>query len=437
MILTKESRLVDANQYLEKAIRIDGRRTNTRFNLALNEFRLGSLESAVRNLETVLRDQPGHSPATLLLGTILARKGECKRAIAMLESVQELTRRQPDSVCALAGCYYVAGNRDMARQTFGALANQPQEAEWIAAGLQVASQAHDPETVDTLLAVAHAQYPNDRRWNYAEALAQYNTGRFAESEATLEGAIAAGAAQADVFDLLAWCRHRQGHEAEASKAIQQAVDLEPNNAIRYSHQAQMLLEQKNYPEAFVSAQKAADLSPSDAAAWRIKATIEFAMSMFRQTAASAAKAVELDPGNPDSLLLLGAAQEKLFRYAEARVTFEKGIRLFPDQVRFSVDCGKLLLDPGAIWTAADLAKGAAFLETALARDGSRWEAHLALGQFLLRTGSASRALPHLSAAAKLNPQDAQAHLLLASAYRLVGRPADAAVELQRYRTLHP
>jgi superkiller protein 3 len=435
VILTKQDRLSEANPYLEKAIRIDASRTSTRFNLALNEFRLGNLESAAGNLESVLQRQPDHGPAALLLGTILAQKGECQRAVALLEPVGELARRQPDSVAALSRCYYVTGQRNKARHMLGALVEQSQGPEWIVVGAGVALQANDPETAESLLSAARSQYPNDPRVTYGEALVQYNAGRFAESQATLERSIAAGVREPDVFDLLAWCWHRQAHELEAAQVMQQAIQLEPSSAIRYTHLAQMLLEQENYSKAFVAAQKATELPAAGAAAWRVRATVEFAMSMFKQAANSAAKAVDLDPHDPDPLLLLGAAQQKLFRYAEAKATLEKGMRLFPDQARFSLQYGKLLLDPGGAWGVAEQASGVALLESALARDGSLFEAHLALGHYLVRTGSAVRALPHLAAAVKLSPRDAQAHLLLASAYRLAGRPADAAEEIRLYRTL--
>jgi len=120
---------------------------------------------------------------------------------------------------------------------------------------------------------------------------------------------------------------------------------------------------------------------------------------------------------------------------EAKATLEKGRRLFPDQPRFAVGYGKLLLDPGAAASEAEQRSAVALLENALAHDDSLTEAHVALGGYFVRTGVAAKALPHLAAAAKLAPRDPQTHLLFASAYRLLGRAWDAADEIRIYQSL--
>jgi len=434
MILTKQGRPSEANVYLQKAVQIDTNRTGTRFNLALNEFRLGQLESAASNLEVVLKQQPNQPPATVLLGTILAEQGKCPRAVALLESVTELVRQQPDSVLALSRCYYVTGERDKARQMLRTLLEQPLGPEWVAMGAGVAGQANDPEMADALLSAARSQHPSDSRLAYSQALVEYNAGRFPECQATLERSIAAGMREAEAFDLLAWCRHRQGDDVQAAEVMQQAIQLEPSST-RYTHLAQMLVEEKNYSEALGAARKATELPNPDAAAWRVRATVEFARGMFKQAADSAAKAAELDPHDPDPLLMLSAAEQKLFRYAEAKSVLEKGMRLFPGRARFSAEYGKLLLDAGGAWSAADQKSAVALLESVLARDDSLFEAHLALGRYWVNKGSAAQALPHLAAAAKLSPRDAQVHFLLASAYRLLGRGSDAAKEIRLFQSL--
>jgi len=435
MVLTRENRLAEADPYLEQALHLDASRTATCFNLALNEFRLGQPGRAAPNLERVLRQQPDHKPAALLLGRILAGKGECQRGIALLESVGDLVERQPDTVTALARCYYTTGKRDQARSTLHVLADAPFGPEGIALGAQVASQAGDRETADNLLSAARAKYRDDPRMAYAEALAAYQAGRFSESQAVLERSIAAGSRDPQTFDLLAWCQYRQGHEQRALEAMRHAVELDPASGTRYAHLAEMLAQQHDYAHAVSAAQNAIERAAGDESAWRTKGAAEFAMGLFKQAAESSAKAVGFDAHDPVPLLLLGATQEKLFRYAEAKATLEKGMRLFPNQPRFAVEYGKLLLDPGAASKDAEQRSAVRLLENALAHDDSLAEAHLALGGYFMRTGAAARALPHLVAAAKLAPRDPQSHLLLAGAYRRLGRASDAAEQIRIYQSL--
>jgi Flp pilus assembly protein TadD len=63
-------------------------------------------------------------------------------------------------------------------------------------------------------------------------------------------------------------------------------------------------------------------------------------------------------------------------------------------------------------------------EKALALDDSLAGAHHDLGKLLLRNGKARHALPHLEAAARLDPSSSRFWLTLANAYKEVERDDD-------------
>ena len=125
----------------------------------------------------------------------------------------------------------------------------------------------------------------------------------------------------------------------------------------------------------------------------------------------------------------------LFRYAEARTTFETGIHRFPAYARAYTAYAKLLLDPGFQAGVEAELRARGLIEKALALDASQADAHHELGKLLLTADKASEALPHLERAAQLDPANRAVRLTLANAYRALGRRSDQARQLERYREL--
>jgi len=435
-ILTRQEKPEEASIYLERALKFDPGLLGTRFNLALNEFRLGKLDPAKTNLDLVLKQKPDHAPAALLLGTILQKLNDCSRAITLLESVAELARRQPDSITALARCYYSGGHLDKARATLGWLSTIPAGPEVKFEGALTAFQSGDFETAEAILTTIQSAYPDKTRLAYTMALIQYNEGRFAKSQSTLEELIIAGTRDANAYDLLAWCHHRQNRLPEAEQAMDEAIQLDPAGGLRYAHLAQILLEEKSYADAYQAARNAAEFPGAGYPAYKVRGDAEAALGLWRQAEVSYARAAELNPQDPEALLLLGMSQGDLLKYQQAKGTFEKGIRLFPNNARFYLAYGKMLLDPGSETDpAAQGAAAVSLLEQALSRDSSLSEAHYELGRQLLRTDRVEQALEHLRAAAQLNPSNSQIRLALANAYRAMGRVEDASEQLRLFKSL--
>lgn len=266
---------------------------------------------------------------------------------------------------------------------------------------------------------------------YDAALDRYRAGRFAESQAVLERLVAEGSRDARDFSLLAWCHHRQGRPDQALAAIRRAIELAPDEAAWYNHAAQILLENRSFEAAYRTAAKALELDPKSAQALKLKGRLELERGANRQAAQSFERAAALDPRDPEALLWLGTARQALWQYKEASAVFEKGIAGFPGFASLYAAYGRLLLEPGI----EDETRAAALLEKALALNAALPQAHYDLGKLRLDQGKIAEAVRHLELAAKLDPRGARNHLALAEAYRLAGRSADQARELEIYRKL--
>jgi tetratricopeptide (TPR) repeat protein len=269
------------------------------------------------------------------------------------------------------------------------------------------------------------------------AATEYRANQFAESQATIEALLAAGVRDAGIFNLLAWCHHRQNRLPEAVSAMRNAIELEPAVETNYDHLAQILLDRRQNIAAAETISKALEIAPASFQAYKLKGRLEMQTGNAKRALESFAHAVELNGSDPESLLGLGLAQEKLFQYQAAAASFEKGITRFPRDPFFCQAYGRMLLQPGATTDPDAESRAVSLLEKALALDNSLSEAHYQLGRLLLAKGQAEKSLEHLETAAKLNPLSNGIHLSLANAYRRLGRDDDAAREFQLLRSLPP
>ncbi len=114
----------------------------------------------------------------------------------------------------------------------------------------------------------------------------------------------------------------------------------------------------------------------------------------------------------------------------------KALKLFPSDARFYAEYGKVLLLPWAAAASPGAAqKAEQMLRRAVELDGSQAAARFELGNQLVKTDRAAEAVPHLEKAASLDPRNAQAHFVLARAYRTLGRTEDADREMQLFEKL--
>jgi tetratricopeptide (TPR) repeat protein len=434
--LSQKGDLRSANIHLEKALKLDPNDVEAPYYLAVNQYRLGQFAPAKTNLERILRAKPGMKPATLLLGAVLEKLNDYRRAIRLLESVADLVRQQPEWIAVLARCYYHADLVEKGRETLDWL--RPAGPVAVFLGAETAAQSGDPGTAEKLFVSIRSTYPDRARLGYELAMVQYQAKHFADSQATLQQLTAAGTRESRVYNLLSWCYHRQNRLPEALAAMKQAIELEPAAETNYDHLAQMLIEEGRYADANEAAEKALVVAPKSSAAYQLRGRAETRIGNFNLALRSYARAAELNPADAGALLNLALVQEKLFQYREAAGSFEKGIARFPGNPQFYEAYGRMLLDAGSDAGSnggSNEARAASLLEKAIALDDQLAGAHYELGKYLLGKDKVQPALVHLEAAAKLDPQDSRTALALAGAYRRLGRKAEAGEQLRKFKEL--
>ena len=363
-------------------------------------FQKGELKPAEAELREATRLSPNDAISLALLGGVLVRQNRLKEARVYLEKAVEIDPADSGTRYNLAAVQFQLGDSRAAKSNLERiLSARPDHKAAIALGHQA-------------------------------ALGEYRANRFADSQSTLEGMIAAGVRKAEVFNLLAWSFHRQNKLTESVRAMRQAIALEPAVETNYDNLAQILLEQKENVAAADVIRRALEVAPDSFQVYKLKGRMEMQIGNYKRALESFSRAVALNGADAESLLGLGLVQEKLVQLDQAAATFEKGITRFPRDAQFYQAYGRLLAESGArLDTALTL------LDKALVLDNSLPEAHYYLGKLLLAKGKAQESLPHLEAAAKLDPTSSRIHLALANAYRSLERKADAARELKLVKAL--
>jgi tetratricopeptide (TPR) repeat protein len=394
----------------------------------VNQYRLGQYAPAKADLERILRAKPEMRSATLLLGAVLEKLDDYRPAIRLLESVADLVRQQPEWIAILARCYYHTDLLDKGREALNWLQTAGPAAIFL--GAETAAQSGDLGTAEKLFTSIRSKYPARAQLGYELAMVQYQATHFQESQATLQQLTAAGTRESRVYNLLSWCYHRQNRLLEAVAAMNRAIDLDPAAENNYDHLAQILIEEGRYADATEAAERAIAVAPKSSAAYQLRGRAETGIGNFKLALGSYTRAVELNPADAGALLNLALVQQKLFQFRDAAGSFEKGIARFPKNPQFYEAYGRMLLDNGN-----EEARAVSLLDKALTLDNKLAVAHYELGKYLLGKDKVQPALAHLEAAAKLDPRDSRTVLALAGAYRQLGRNAEAAEQLRKFKEL--
>jgi tetratricopeptide (TPR) repeat protein len=437
-VLGMQGCMEESSVFFEKAVQLDPVNPDLRRNLAANQLQLGRTSAAIRNLQALLRSNPGDRQAILMLGLALERTQDFQRAIAALEQVPELVRQQPDCTAALVRSYYRTGQKEKARRQLSQLQDLSSSPAAVYLGGQMALEAKDWETAERLFNAIRSSHPKPFLVDYQLARIRYETGRFGESRMLLEPIANSPESNGSVVNLLAWCYLKEGDEATAKKILFYAVDRFPEEPANFVDLGKLCLKENSLDKGLEVVKRGVTRHPGSGSLYELKGELESRQGLHAPSVQSYTQAVRLNPRSPEALLGLALALTNLLQNREAVASFEKGLKLFPRDARFYAEYGKVLLLP---WASGEIpgaeARAEQLLERAIQLDTSQATAQFELGGLLVKSQRAAEALPHLEQAAKLDARNAQVHFILARAYRALGRTQDAEREMLLFQSLQP
>jgi predicted Zn-dependent protease len=292
----------------------------------------------------------------------------------------------------------------------------------------------DYETAERFWRSIESIYPDRAALGYRFAKARFLSIRIEESQKMILALIASGIRSADLYNLLAWCYEWQDRLEDAIKALNEAIALEPAREGNYLDLATILETQKLYRPALEAAQRAVALAPRSLPAYGLKAFLETKVyGSFEPARRTFDQVIAQMPDSPEPLRALAQLQCDVQMRKDAAATLEAALKRFPRNALLYQDYARMLLSPDRGGDDAARARAARLLETALRIDESLPEVHYQMGRIALDENRFTEALPHLARAAELDPNNSKIHHMLGRLYRVMGRPADLAREMELFQ----
>jgi len=117
---------------------------------------------------------------------------------------------------------------------------------------------------------------------------------------------------------------------EALLAFEQAIQLDPNDAVIYNGKGLALSNLNRYGEALAAYEQAVQLNPGFENAYINKAYVLFKLRRHLEALTDCERAIQLGPNNASFYNLKGLVLSDLNRYGEALAAYEQAIRLDPN-----------------------------------------------------------------------------------------------------------
>jgi len=264
LVYAAQSRNDQANQHLEKAVRLKPDSAAARTNLAANLARMGKLDLAEGEFKKAIKLEPLNFDANRNLGELYARSGKVAAAAPFLEQAHRIDPSSYDNGYDLALAYVLTGRLTEARQLVQDLLKKQNTAE-----------------LHNLLAEIE-----EKDEKFVAAANEYETGAHMDPS------------ESNLFD---W-----GSELLIHHTLEPAIDVFRHATERYPNSPRLLIglgmalySRGNYDEAVKSLLRAADLNPSDPGSYLfLSKAYDSSPSQADEVIQRFRRFAELQPHNP-------------------------------------------------------------------------------------------------------------------------------------------
>ena len=358
--------LKEATERLKKALEIDARQYEVRFELIAAFRELGDTASALGQLDILQDAKPSDARVSYVSALLLTDRNDLKSAET---SFREAVRKDPN--------------------LYGA---------WQDLGLLYAKQSRWNEAVEAFSELAKKQQ-NSVEAAYFLALSYFNAKKTAEAETEARRALRLDASFADAHALLGIILAAKGAErVEAIESLTQAAALAPNNfdAVFYLGRLQYL--SRDYPNALRNLQAAAGLQPKNIEARFFLGSVYEALNESDKALAEYQEIIKRDEKSFYGQVGTGALLVKQGKLDEAVKALTQAVALEKDSFEANWALGRALILQEKFTEAADA------LQKAVTLQPTRTDARYQYAIALRRLGKAEEAKREFDLVEKLNKE---------------------------------
>jgi len=359
-------RLAEAAQHLRRAIEIDPRQYDVRFELIAVCRALGDRAQASNQLDFLLYARPSDPRVFYVSGLLATDRDDMDSAI---KDFKEAVNRDPTFFNA-----------------------------WQDLGVAYIKLKRWTEAVDTFSELVRL-LPDSVDAVYLQALSLYNAGRFQQAEEGVRRALRINAGAAEAHTLLGIILgSRRNATAEAIEALSQAVALNPNSFDAHFYLGRVLYAAKDYDGAIKNLRKAVKLDPRHGEARFFLGTALEASGQSDAALLEYEALADSDPKSAMGQLGLGALLVKQGKIGEAINALRRAIGLDPKSFEAHWALGRALI------LAERFAEAVESLKAAVSLVPDRPDAHYQLGLALKRLGRTEEANREFATVDRLNTE---------------------------------
>lgn len=362
-----KQRITEAATYLRRALEIDPRRSEVRFDLLTAYRSMGDSAQAFGQLKLLENSHPSDPRVTYIDALLASDRGDLNAAV---NGFREALRQDP----TLSGA-------------------------WQDLGLAFIKLGRWSEAVESFSELGKRQ-PDSVEVAYFHALSLFNAGRVSEAEREVRRALRLDAGTSAAHTLLGIILASRGGGArtEAAEALSQATALDPTSFDAHFYLGRVQYALRDYQAAAKALRTAVTINPRHpearfflGTALEVAGNSEAALIEYQEL-------VKIDPQSAIGEVGLGALLIKRGKTEEAIAALQRAIGLDPSSFEGHWALGRALALAGRFNEAI------AALQTAVALAPDRADAHYQLGLSLRRAGHADEAAREFESVERINAE---------------------------------
>ncbi len=358
--------LKEATEKLKKALEIDTRQYEVRFELIAAFRELGDTASALAQLDILQDAKPSDARVGYVSGLLLVDRGDFKSAE---KSFREAVGKDPN--------------------LYGA---------WQDLGLLYAKQNRWSEAVEAFAELAKKQQ-NSVETAYFLALSYFNAKRTTEAETEARRALRLDAGFSDAHALLGIILAARGTaNPEAMESLTQAVALAPKNSDAVFYLGRLQYVARDYQNSLRNLQTAVGLNPKSIEARFFLGTVFEAANESEKALAEYQEIIKLDEKSFYGQVGLGALYVKQGKLDEAVKALNRAVSIEKNSFEANWALGRALILQEKFAEAADI------LEKAVDLQPTRTDARYQFAIALRRLGKTEEAKREFDLVEKLNKE---------------------------------
>ena len=414
--------LEKANERLRQALQVDPAFLPALKNLSINEFRLGHMDRAQADLETLLKSSPNDEVPHLYLGEIAYGAKQFGEAAGHYEKAGAHVY---PVVLHYAECLLETGRRKELSAVLNAIPEEDSDKQFQAGILLGGASAYLEAATYFGRARKHAADPYKAA--YDQTLMLIRGGDYPGAIQLSNELINAGLRRAELYNLISEAFLKSGQVEKANSALKSAIALEPADEDNYGDLASISLDHANYELGLEVVDEGLKHVPDSYRLHLQRGQILAQQGLSEESERELEIASRISPAKSAPYVALGLAWIQRGKMVEAAELLRARVKANAGDFALAYMLGLALNHLGA----ESEAEAKAAFETSVRLNPRFSRARGELGKMLLHSGDIGAAVEQLEAAVKLDPEDATAAYQLGQAYRRAGDSTRAQEMLTR------